>query len=120
MGMNTAIKNGQILENAWGILGIEMMAAARAFFAAGGLGILIGGGQLLHPGKKSILEIFYAMRVVGHLAVSTNSQCVANPAYIADRSPVSILALRVHAEFRSNLSLYIAYAAVHLKRPGAA
>jgi histidine ammonia-lyase len=30
MGMNTAIKNGQILENAWGILGIEMMAAAQA------------------------------------------------------------------------------------------
>jgi len=30
MGMNTAIKNFQILENAWGILGIEMMAAAQA------------------------------------------------------------------------------------------
>ena len=30
MGMNTALKNGQILENAWGILGIEFMAAAQA------------------------------------------------------------------------------------------
>jgi histidine ammonia-lyase len=30
MGMNTAIKNMQILENAYGILGIEMMAAAQA------------------------------------------------------------------------------------------
>jgi len=30
MGMNTAIKNGQILENAYGVLGIEMMAAAQA------------------------------------------------------------------------------------------
>ncbi|MFN7987881.1 MAG: aromatic amino acid ammonia-lyase [Thermoanaerobaculia bacterium] len=30
MGMNTAIKNGQILDNAYGILGIEMMAAAQA------------------------------------------------------------------------------------------
>jgi histidine ammonia-lyase len=30
MGMNTAIKNGQILENAWAILGIELMAAAQA------------------------------------------------------------------------------------------
>ncbi len=30
MGMNTAIKNGQILENAYGILGIELMAAAQA------------------------------------------------------------------------------------------
>ena len=30
MGMNTAIKNGQILENAYGVLGIELMAAAQA------------------------------------------------------------------------------------------
>jgi histidine ammonia-lyase len=30
MGMNTAIKNGQILDNADGVLGIEFMAAAQA------------------------------------------------------------------------------------------
>ena len=30
MGMNTAIKNGQILENAYGVLGIEFMGAAQA------------------------------------------------------------------------------------------
>ncbi len=30
MGMNTALKNGQILRNAFGILGIEMIAAAQA------------------------------------------------------------------------------------------
>jgi histidine ammonia-lyase len=30
MGMNTAIKNGQILDNAYGVLGIEYMAAAQA------------------------------------------------------------------------------------------
>ncbi len=30
MGMNTAIKNWQILDNAYGVLGIEMMAAAQA------------------------------------------------------------------------------------------
>jgi len=30
MGMNTALKNGQILDNAWGVLGIEFMAAAQA------------------------------------------------------------------------------------------
>jgi histidine ammonia-lyase len=30
MGMNTAIKNGQILDNANGVLGIEFMAAAQA------------------------------------------------------------------------------------------
>jgi histidine ammonia-lyase len=30
MGMNTALKNRQILENAYGVLGIEFMAAAQA------------------------------------------------------------------------------------------
>ncbi|MGD8604001.1 MAG: aromatic amino acid ammonia-lyase, partial [Anaerolineales bacterium] len=30
MGMNTAIKNGQILDNAYGVVGIEFMAAAQA------------------------------------------------------------------------------------------
>jgi len=30
MGMNTAIKAGQILDNAYGVLGIELMAAAQA------------------------------------------------------------------------------------------
>jgi len=30
MGMNTALKNSQILDNAYGILGIEFMAAAQA------------------------------------------------------------------------------------------
>lgn len=30
MGMNTALKNRQIIENAWGVLGIEFIAAAQA------------------------------------------------------------------------------------------
>jgi len=30
MGMNTALKNGRILDNAYGVLGIEFMAAAQA------------------------------------------------------------------------------------------
>jgi len=30
MGMNTAIKNGQILDNAYGVIGIELMAGAQA------------------------------------------------------------------------------------------
>jgi histidine ammonia-lyase len=30
MGMNTALKNNQILDNAFGVLGIEFMAAAQA------------------------------------------------------------------------------------------
>ena len=74
-------------------------AAARAYFAAGGLGILIGDGQLPHAGGENIVETFYSMRVVEHFTVSANYQYVVHPAYNRDRGPVSIFALRVHAEF---------------------
>jgi high affinity Mn2+ porin len=76
-----------------------LSAAARTYFAAGGLGILIGDGQLPHAGRENIVETFYSMRVVEHLTVSANYQYVVHPAYNRDRGPVSILALRVHAEF---------------------
>jgi histidine ammonia-lyase len=36
MGMNTAVKNMQIIENAYGVIGIEMMAAAQALEVRGG------------------------------------------------------------------------------------
>jgi high affinity Mn2+ porin len=74
-------------------------AAARAYFAAGGLGILIGDGQLPHARGESIVETFYSMRVARSFTVTANYQYAANPAYNRDRGPVSILALRVHAEF---------------------
>jgi len=45
MGMNTAIKNAQILDNAYGILGIEFMAAAQA------LDFRMRGENAYHPGR---------------------------------------------------------------------
>ena len=47
MGMNTAIKNGQILDNAHGVLGIEFMCAAQAldlrdFTHGRGVGVALG------------------------------------------------------------------------------
>jgi high affinity Mn2+ porin len=74
-------------------------AAARAYFAAGGLGILVGDGQLPHVAAESILEAFYSLRAGQHFDVSADYQYAANPAYNRDRGPVSIFALRLHAEF---------------------
>jgi len=73
--------------------------AARAYFAAGGLGILVGDGQLPHPTSENILETFYSLHVVEHCTVSADYQYAANSAYNRDRGPVSIFALRLHAEF---------------------
>lgn len=74
-------------------------SAARAYFAAGGLGILVGDGQLPRPGTERIVESYYAWRISQYLAMTVDYQYVANPAYNRDRGPVSIFALRLHAEF---------------------
>jgi high affinity Mn2+ porin len=74
-------------------------SAARRYFAAGGLGILIGDGQLPHPGGENIVETFYSMRLPEHFTISPEFQYVTHPAYNRDRGPVSIFALRVHGEF---------------------
>jgi high affinity Mn2+ porin len=71
---------------------------ARTYFAAGGLGILIGDGRLNYREEK-ILETFYAYSVSPSVTVSFDYQFITNPAYNADRGPVSIFAGRVHAEF---------------------
>jgi high affinity Mn2+ porin len=76
-----------------------LSGAARAYFAAGGLGILIGDGRLPHYRTEEIVETYYALRVTEHLKVSADYQYVANPAYNRDRGPVSIFSVRVHAEF---------------------
>jgi high affinity Mn2+ porin len=73
--------------------------AARAYFAAGGLGVLIGDGQLPHYRTEDIIETYYSMRVAEHFTVTADYQYVANPAYNRDRGPVSIFSLRIHAEF---------------------
>lgn len=76
-----------------------LSSAARAYFAAGGLGILIGDGQLPHYRSEDIVETYYAMRVGEHFTVGADYQYVTNPAYNRDRGPVSIFSLRLHAEF---------------------
>jgi len=58
MGMNTALKNGQILDNAFGILGIEFMAAAQAL-----------DFREFTPGKGSLKAREVIRKYVAHLEV---------------------------------------------------
>jgi high affinity Mn2+ porin len=71
---------------------------ARAYFAAGGLGILIGDGALNYRPEK-ILETYYSYNLNAWSSVTFDYQFVADPAYNADRGPVHIFAGRYHAEF---------------------
>jgi len=71
---------------------------ARSYFAAGGLGILIGDGALNYRPEK-VVEAFYAYSVNKWTTVTFDYQYFVNPAYNADRGPVSIFATRIHVEW---------------------
>ena len=75
-----------------------LSSAARRYFAAGGLGILIGDGRLPDYGLEKIIESYYAAHLTGYLTISGDFQYIVNPAYNADRGPVSIFGFRIHAE----------------------
>ncbi len=68
------------------------------FLNKGGLGILIGDGQLPHPGLEQIIETYYQFPIYAW-KVMFDYQFVVNPAYNRDRGPVSIGAIRLHSEF---------------------
>lgn len=72
---------------------------ARAYFAAGGSGILIGDGRLANYGRERILETFYSVQVGDRATVAVDYQHIANPAYNRDRGPVSVYGARLHLEF---------------------
>jgi len=70
-----------------------------AFFNAGGLGILIGDGQLTNYSTEKILEAYYSYALTTSTRLTFDYQFVENPAYNADRGPVNIFAGRVHWQF---------------------
>ncbi len=76
----------------------DLSRSAQAYFAAGGLGLLIGDGRLTHSATEDILEAYYSLQVVEGVTTSLDYQFAAHPAYNADRGPVSAFALRLHVE----------------------
>jgi len=71
---------------------------ARPYFAAGGIGILIGDGALNY-GPERILESYYSFELSEHAALSINFQHLRNPAYNRDRGSLNIGTFRVHLQF---------------------
>ncbi|MFB6447997.1 carbohydrate porin [Bradyrhizobium tunisiense] len=72
--------------------------AHRDFLAAGGTGLLIGDGRLNYSPER-ILEAYYAWKLNTWTTMTFDYQFITNPAYNADRGPVSIFSGRLHAEF---------------------
>jgi high affinity Mn2+ porin len=71
----------------------------EAYLNAGGLGILIGDGRLPHPGPEQIIESYYSAAVFNFARLSLDYQWINHPAYNRDRGPVSVIAVRLHAQF---------------------
>jgi high affinity Mn2+ porin len=84
-----------------GIAGIVdgVSHAARNYFAAGGLGVLIGDGRLTNYATEDVLEAYYSAQATKWLTATLDYQFIANPAYNADRGPVSVFGARLHATF---------------------
>ncbi len=70
----------------------------RTYLAAGGLGILIGDGQLPHYQTERILETYYSLKATSFAHVSLDYQYVQNPAYDRVRGPVSVVGVRLHVQ----------------------
>ena len=67
-----------------------------AFLNAGGLGILIGDGQLTNYGTEKILEAYYSYAMTSSTRFTLDYQLVGNPGYNADRGSANIFAARAH------------------------
>jgi high affinity Mn2+ porin len=71
----------------------------KLYLAAGGLGGIIGDGQLPNAGPEQILEAYYRVAVLSFAHFAFDYQFINNPAYNRDRGPVSIFALQLHLQY---------------------
>ena len=69
----------------------------RDYLAAGGLGFIIGDGQLNYK-TENVIESYYRLNFYKACAVTGDFQRVWHPAYNGDRGPVSIYAVRFHVQ----------------------
>jgi high affinity Mn2+ porin len=88
-------------DDVFGVAGVinGLSKEHRAYLGDGGLGFIIGDGQLPHYAPEQILEAYYLWKVADHVFVTPDAQLINHPAYNADRGPVFVWGLRVHVEF---------------------
>lgn len=98
-----AVVKGTAWKRAEDTVGIALLrnglsSDRRNFLAAGNLSFFIGDGALAYRSEQ-ILETYYSFGVSKGNWVTLDFQRIRNPAYNADRGPVDIWSLRLHAEF---------------------
>ena len=87
-------------DDTFGIAGVvnHITDIHQAFLNAGGLGILVGDGQLPNPGSEEILETYYSFPWFAS-KITLDYQLIVNPAYNRDRGPASVFGVRVHTQY---------------------
>jgi hypothetical protein len=68
------------------------------FLALGGVDGFIGDGRLT-AAAELVFEVFYSVNLYSSLWVAGSYVHIANPGFNADRGPVDVFGLKVHAEF---------------------
>jgi high affinity Mn2+ porin len=106
--IDNAVAAGALLKGtSWGrpqdsvALGLARNGLARVhqrYLAAGGLDFFIGDGRLAYR-PEQIVETYYTLGATKHAWLSLDWQHIRNPAYNADRGPVNVYGMRLHAEF---------------------
>ena len=72
---------------------------ARAYFAAGGMGGIIGDGLLPSYKPEEIIEAYYKIALAPGVPLTLDYQRVTSPGYDAARGPIDLFSFRFHAEY---------------------
>jgi len=75
-----------------------IVKAHQQYLALGGLGFLLGDGNLTY-GPEKIVEAFYTAHLWRGFFFSFDLQHINNPAYNRDRGPVLVPGVRLHVDF---------------------
>ena len=75
-----------------------IVKAHQQYLALGGVGFLLGDGNLTY-GPEKIFEAFYTLHVWRGFFTSFDLQHINNPGYNQDRGPVTVPTLRLHVDF---------------------
>ncbi|MDB5411778.1 MAG: carbohydrate porin [Rubritepida sp.] len=106
--MDRAVSFGGALNGAgWGRVGDTIglgtnigfiSSGRRRFLEDGGIGFITGDGRLNYR-PEWITEVYYDARVAPGVNMALDYQLLVNPAYNADRGPVSVFSLRLRTAF---------------------
>ncbi len=82
----------------WLVMRNGLSGVHQQYLSQGGLGFFIGDGRLNYR-PEQIVEVYYSFNLSRQAWLSADYQRIVNPAYNADRGPVTVYSLRLHTEF---------------------